>query len=338
MARFALLLLLAACTSSVTPDGGGGGSAVGGGSATGGGSPIDGGGGGGGGTIANLDAGTEHCGPNSIGKTGACHGITRTVMGRDYCVQTPAGYSSSTPTPVLMLLHGLGAAGQPMSDYLGLDALTDLYGVILIKPDGTAGPTGDRYWNAGPECCVPPFTSNAPDDSAYLAAVVDDVKSAFNVDAKRVYLMGHSNGAFMSQRLACDHTGTFAAVVSLAGGVDPIACHPSAPISFLEVHGTADFVIVYGGGTAIGESQAYPSAEDTVKFWRLANSCGALASDGKRDFTCDIGGEETDVSATSCDGGVDVALWKMNLVGHVPTFNEPTWPQAALTFLLSHRR
>ncbi|MFT3841044.1 MAG: hypothetical protein QM723_28895 [Myxococcaceae bacterium] len=104
------------------------------------------------------------------------------------------------------------------------------------------------------------------------------------------------------------------------------------------MHGTADFVIVYGGGTAIGESQAYPGAEDTVKFWRLANGCGALASGGSRDFTCDIGGEETDVSATSCDGGVDVALWKMNLVGHVPTFNEPTWPQAALTFLLSHHR
>ena len=43
------------------------------------------------------------------------------------------------------------------------------------------------------------------------------VKKEYEIDPKRVYIIGHSNGAFMAHRLAHDHSGTIAAIVSLAG-------------------------------------------------------------------------------------------------------------------------
>ena len=48
-------------------------------------------------------------------------------------------------------------------------------------------------------------------------AILADVKAKYNVDPKRVFVIGHSNGGFMSHRLACDRASDVAAIVSLAG-------------------------------------------------------------------------------------------------------------------------
>ena len=36
------------------------------------------------------------------------------------------------------------------------------------------------------------------------AGLVDEIASVYPVDKKRVFLVGHSNGGFMSHRMACD--------------------------------------------------------------------------------------------------------------------------------------
>src|SRR5258706_3929439 len=82
--------------------------------------------------------------------------------------------------------------------------------------------------------------------------------------------MGHSNGGFMSHRLACD-APRIAAIVSLAGAVwnDPSKCKPAGPVSILEVHGNADLTINYNGGQKKGYT--YPPAHTTVATWAGKN-------------------------------------------------------------------
>ena len=68
------------------------------------------------------------------------------------------------------------------------------------------------------------------DDSAYLSALIDQIKGTYAVDARRVYLVGHSNGGYMAYRMACDHADQLTAIVSLAGSTwqrpGPVCAEP----------------------------------------------------------------------------------------------------------------
>ena len=46
---------------------------------------------------------------------------------------------------------------------------------------------------------------------------------------------------------------------------------PSEPVTTLEIHGTADGTVRYGGSLMNGKT--YPSAQRTVEDWAAANGC-----------------------------------------------------------------
>lgn len=68
------------------------------------------------------------------------------------------------------------------------------------------------------------------------------MSARFNVDARRVYLVGNSNGAFMAHRYACEHPARIAAIAGLVGAMrtGPSVCSPAAGVSILHIHGDAD--------------------------------------------------------------------------------------------------
>ena len=297
---------------------------------------------------AAVDAGSRDAGPPPDGGAPrcadlalvfSCDGVTRTVMGRDVCVKVPSSYRAGTPMPVVMMLHGFGADGESQSNYLDLNETAETRGFILVKPNGTLNATAQRYWNAFPACCVV-LASSPPDDVAFLDAVLDDVESAYTVDPRRVYAMGHSNGAFMANRLACDRTTRFAAIATLAGTLEPPLCAPSAPISVLHIHASDDLVINYPGGTVIGAMDAYVGAEADVAFWAMSNGCGSTRTEVEaRDLSCGLGDAETHVERYSgCSDGTVVELWRMDIGGHVPLFRVPDWPSRVVDFLFAHAR
>ena len=47
--------------------------------------------------------------------------------------------------------------------------------------------------------------------------MITAIEGAVTVDPQRIYVVGHSNGGFMSYRLACTRADRIAAIVSLAG-------------------------------------------------------------------------------------------------------------------------
>jgi polyhydroxybutyrate depolymerase len=250
-------------------------------------------------------------------------------------VTLPPGYDPAVPAPVLVLLHGYGASGALQNLYMGLEPLAGERGMILAVPDGTIDATGKRFWNATDACCD--FAGTGVDDSAYLASVLDELAAAYSVDPKRVYFLGHSNGGFMSYRMACDHADRIAAVASLAGAAVASAadCAPSEPVSVLQMHGTVDDVILYEGGVLV--SEAYPSAADTVAQWAEYDACaGALEPVGTLDYDSALpGAETTQADYAGCASGAGVSLWTIEGGAHVPTFAQGAMP-AALDWLLAH--
>jgi polyhydroxybutyrate depolymerase len=253
---------------------------------------------------------------------------------RPYKYREPAGYDPKTPTPLVIVLHGYGAGGILEQAYLELSALSEAKTFLLAYPDGTPDSKGKLFWNGTDACCN--FDHIAVDDVAYIGQVIDDMTAQYNVDPKRIYLVGHSNGAFMSHRFACEVAPRIAAIVTLAGmqWADASKCTPSAPVAVLQVHGDADDVIAYGGGTT--QSGTFPSAHQTVATWAQKNGCpGALTATGKTlDLEASLAGEETTVERY--DGcGASVELWTIRGGGHIPSWS-PAWPEAMWGFLMAN--
>jgi polyhydroxybutyrate depolymerase len=181
---------------------------------------------------------------------------------RPAAVNAPSDYDPSREYPVVLLLHGYGASGAAQDLFLGVSALADDLDFIAVVPDGTVDAGGSRFWNGTNACCN--FGGVEVDDVAYLRGLIEELDDSYRIDAGRVYALGHSNGGFMSYRLACEASETFVAIASLAGAAfaDPGDCVPAEfPVSVLQVHGTLDETIGYDGGTLGGrDGVRYPSA------------------------------------------------------------------------------
>lgn len=255
---------------------------------------------------------------------------------RPTTVFVPPGYDPEKPAPLLILLHGYGASGTIQDTYLGVKEVAEAHGMLYAHPDGTADSTGKQFWSATDACCN---FANAPvDDSAYLIGLVNEVKSKANVDPKRVYFFGHSNGGFMSHRLACDHAGDVAAIASLAGAMfdDPTKCTPSEGVAVLQIHGTMDDTIAYGGGTLV---KTYPSANETINDWVGFDGCDTTPDLSKPDLDLDSGlaGNESKVQSwgTGCKPGGHAELWTIDGGAHIPAVSA-TFTESVIQFLLAH--
>lgn len=252
------------------------------------------------------------------------------IAARPYTRRVPAAYDGTRAFPLILVLHGYGAAGAPQSLYLGMNRLADTHGILLAHPDGTTDAMGRRFWNASNACCD--FYRRGIDDVAYLTAVLDDMEARFRVDPQRVFVVGHSNGGFMAHRLACAIPGRVKAIASLAGAAgmpNDYACEPSAPVHVLQIHGTSDGTVLYGGGS-FPVSGAYPSAAMTTEMWAQRWGCGAFQDDPMRlDLDTGLAGADTTVSrATGCTRA-GVELWTIANGAHIPAlgsaFGDAVW-------------
>jgi polyhydroxybutyrate depolymerase len=258
------------------------------------------------------------------------------VAARPYALQVPKSYDAKKATPLVILLHGYTASGATQEAYFKLGPTAEAHGFLYATPDGLKDKTGSRFWNANDACCN--FDGNPVDDVAHVNAIIDDVQKKYTVDPKRVYLVGHSNGAFMAHRLACDSSARIAAIVALAGDVwaDASKCKPTSPVAVLQIHGTLDAVIAYGGG-ANPSLAPYPSAPQSVSTWATKNGCASTAQNGAPvDFEPLLLGAETTVAEyKNCKPGGAAVLWSIQGGSHVPAL-QPTFGETVWTFLAAH--
>jgi polyhydroxybutyrate depolymerase len=250
---------------------------------------------------------------------------------RPVTVYVPPSYSPATPAPLVVLLHGYSVTGALENIYMNLQPQADARGFLYAYPDGTENSKSLEFWNATDACCD--MEHSGVDDATYLMRVVHDIEARYNVDRKRVYFIGHSNGGFMSYRMACDHADEIAAIVSLAGAMwmDTSKCAPSGPVSLLEIHGTADDMVIYDG------TADYPSAKTSVQDWVTFDGCAAAPTDGGTlDLVPALSGAETSVSRWGgCKSGSGVELWTVAGGNHFPAFDD-AFRTGVVDFMYAH--
>jgi polyhydroxybutyrate depolymerase len=269
------------------------------------------------------------------------------IVGRDRPATVRlASAVGDAPAPLLIVLHGYSQPPAEQQAYLGLDAYAADVGAVVAYPEGTRDRDGNRFWNATDVCCN--FYGSDVDDVAYLVSLVDEIGRTTPIDAKRVYLVGHSNGGFMSYRVACERAEVFAALVSLAGATydNDDDCAPSEPVAILEIHGSADNTILFEGGTLdFGGTEPrppYPGAKSTVTTWAAYDSCATTLATSPEKLDVDAwiagpdGPEETTVeTATECPPGGHAELWTIPGGSHAPNLSR-TFATSVIDFLLAH--
>jgi polyhydroxybutyrate depolymerase len=143
------------------------------------------------------------------------------------------------PRPLVIALHGAGETGNDFANDTGFSRLADREGFLVAYPSA-GGPSS--FWNISGRV---PGGSN---DVEVLERSLDQLEAAVCVDHARVFVTGVSNGGGMTARLGCELSERLAGVAAVAGGYRSLPpCRPQRPLPVLEIHGTADQVVPYGG-------------------------------------------------------------------------------------------
>jgi polyhydroxybutyrate depolymerase len=260
---------------------------------------------------------------------------TAEVGGRPYAYKVPPAYDPAVPTPLVMLLHGYGFAdipGQFEESRFKLAPVAAARTWLYVLPQGLTDAVGKVYWNGTDACCG---SGPRADDVAHLRAVIADLASKFNVDPKRVFVSGWSNGGYMAHRMGCDAADVVAAIVAFAGNnwYNENRCQPTAPVAALQIHGDADTAVLYNGGWAFAQ---YPSAHASVGTWVTRNGCSSgLALTGETlDLDLATDGAETLVERATCAAGA-AELWTVQGGGHGLHFSD-AWAPSIFDFFAAH--
>src|SRR5688572_14065609 len=150
-----------------------------------------------------------------------------TTDGRDGLLYVPAGYSPSTPAPLVVMLHGAG--GSARGALRPFRELADDAGIVLLAPE-SRGPT----WDA--------IRSDYGADIAFIDRALASVFRRVAIDPARLTIEGFSDGATYAIGVGLTNGDLFQRVIAFSPGfVLPIEPH-ARPQLFIS-HGTRDQIL-----------------------------------------------------------------------------------------------
>ena len=175
------------------------------------------------------------------------HTRTLQVDGRErsYLVHVPPKFDPKKPTPVVLIFHGAGTNASIMVGFCGMNKKSDEANFVAVYPNGTG--TADLFltWNAGG--FQGPNADHRPDDVKFVSMLLDDLATVMNVDPKRVYATGMSNGGMLCYRLAAELSDRIAAIAPVSGTMAIEEYKPKRPVPVMHFHGTTDRIVPFNG-------------------------------------------------------------------------------------------
>ncbi|XDD47061.1 PHB depolymerase family esterase [Leptospira sp. WS39.C2] len=235
---------------------------------------------------------------------------------RSYLVHYPKKWDG-LPIPLLVALHGRFGNGISMMKQTKLNEVADEKGFIVIFPDGYK-----RSWADGRGSS--PADEASINDVVFIESIVKRMVAEGSVDPKSVFLVGHSNGGFMAQRLAIEKPELWKGVMSVAAQLSVAHLKTKQnfknhPVSVGIMAGTEDPLVPYSGGY-VRDGKEILSVADSILRWKEWNGCNESIDKKTKDFIEDgntlvINFERYE----QCADNKIVTLIRLNGLGH-------SWP------------
>jgi polyhydroxybutyrate depolymerase len=160
-------------------------------------------------------------------------------------VHVPKGWDGTSPLPLVLSFHGLGASAENQMSTDNFATLADRKQFIVAYPAATGGGSFGAAWNF-----------KDPDtELAFVDQLLSQLESRLCVDATRVYATGLSYGGAMTDLLSCERADVFAATAPVSAYLPPRTCDSKITMPTVSFHGTDDQLLPYAGG---GISQQVP--------------------------------------------------------------------------------
>jgi len=223
--------------------------------------------------LTSLSGAALLCVSNALA---AAPGVTHeNYGGRTLLVYVPSRLPAKGARALVVVLHGgLGNAqrieSRQSENGLNMDVVAEKGGFVVAYLNGTPVTRffgSDKLgWNAGGGCCGQPAEKNV-DDVSYIKGAIDYLVGQYGIDRNRIFGIGHSNGAMMTQRLMCE-TGIYAAAVPISGplNLESGNCSAASGKRILAVHGAEDEnVPVAGGRGTKGISRTIFNSEERTR-------------------------------------------------------------------------
>ncbi len=221
---------------------------------------------------------------------------------RTYSIYIPD--NATGKLPIIIYTHGYGSKTRERAD---LNAAAERHGYAVCYPDGTPDTKGRCGWNVG----YPSQSNMTVDEADFLRALTADAADKFHLDQSTAFLTGMSNGGDLCYQIAYTAPTLFKAYASVAGLTFTwmyLANKLSAPVPFMEIHGTADKTSMWNGDPENdGGWGAYLPVPMAVAAIACNNRCTALSSEPLAD--CVKSDKKiTRHSYTGAPGNADVTL------------------------------
>lgn len=233
--------------------------------------------------------------------------VTVNGVERPFLLDTPRRYVSHDPFPLIVAFHGRTNSNEKVRSYYGLDSEAE--GYFVAYPAGMQTDESRYSWSD------PGDKIGTLRDVALFDAMVEKIADTYCVDLDRIYVVGHSLGAWMANSVACARGGAVRASATVGG--DSMIAPCAGPSAAFLMHNPNDTLA------------SFHSTERARDLRLETNACEAESAKTKpAAFGC--------MKYAGCDGGNDV-VWCPHEINEdrFGAFYPHQWPEGTAEAIMS---
>ncbi len=197
---------------------------------------------------------------------------------RIYSLHIPDNFDGTESAPLVVFLHGGGGNAQSAQNFTNFNVVSEQNDFLMLYPQaGLEFPENSNSFIWADGRGLAPDLQGI-DDVGFVNALIEQLKTEYNINEQKVYLCGFSNGSFLTQKIAFEDNSQFAAIGTIGGTMSVELFdngNPQRAIPMIYIFGLDDPLVPFNGGYVSGNTNfaSVKSIANSVDYWVQNNNC-----------------------------------------------------------------